>query len=66
MKTYRKIITLKAFINKLLRNPQKIKVVKLSSNITTVKNTYKNKELIEVFGNFNDTVLKPIKNIKVG
>ena len=53
MKLIVKKQTLRLLLNTLLRKTQRIEVTKLSTSVLTVKNVYKNKQIIEVSGNFN-------------
>ncbi len=41
--------TVRGFLNKVLRIPQRTTSTQLSTGVTTVLNTYKNKVLIHVF-----------------
>lgn len=40
--------SIKASINRLLRRTQRVEITKLSTSTVTVKNVYKNKQIIDV------------------
>jgi hypothetical protein len=48
METYIKKPSLKSFANRLLRKAQRAEVTKLQTNTVTIRNVYKNKQIIEV------------------
>lgn len=48
METYIKKQTPRTILNKLLRVTQRVDVTKLSTKTVTVRNVYKNKQIIEV------------------
>jgi len=48
METYIKPNSLKYFANRLLRKTQRTEITKLQTNTVTIRNVYKNKQIIEV------------------
>jgi len=48
METYTKQNSLKLYANRLLRITQRTEITKLSTNTVTIRNVYKNKQIIEV------------------
>ena len=51
METYIKTNSLKLYANRLLRKTQRIEITKLSTNTVTIRNVYKNKQIIDVASN---------------
>jgi hypothetical protein len=50
MELYQKKYTIRKSINKLLRITQRVEITRLPTKTVTVKNVYKNKQIIEVVG----------------
>jgi len=48
METYIKPSSLRSLANRFLRMTQRTEVTKLSTNTVTIRNVYKNKQIIEV------------------
>jgi hypothetical protein len=48
METYTKQNSLKQFANTLLRKTQRTEITKLQTNTVTIRNVYKNKQIIDV------------------
>lgn len=52
--------TLKRFLNKMFRIPQREKGTKLSSGVIVVVSTFKNKQIARTFVDVENRFLKPI------
>jgi hypothetical protein len=50
MELYVKNHSLRKYLNKLVRITQRVEVTQLQTKTVTVKNVYKNKQIIEVVG----------------
>ena len=48
MELYIKKPSLKTVLNRIVRIAQRVEITKLSTNAVTVKNVYKNKQIIDV------------------
>lgn len=51
METYTKQNSLKSMVNALLRRTQRTEITKLHTSTVTVRNVYKNKQIINVASN---------------
>lgn len=48
---YRKAVTFRSWLNKILRKPKRITIEKLSTGIIIETQVFKNKKIIKVYGN---------------
>jgi len=51
MKLLRKAVTLRSFLNKLLRKPKRTTIEKLSTGVIIETQVFNNKKIIKVYGN---------------
>lgn len=52
--------TARGLLNRLVRRPQRIEVTTVTPDITTIRETFKNKQVITVASNIADRCMLPI------
>ena len=58
MQTRTEKTTLRSILNKIFRQPKRIDITTVTKNITTVRECYKNKQIIFVIGNINPIFMR--------
>lgn len=51
MKLLRKAVTLRSFLNRLLRKPKRVTIEKLTTGVIIETQVFNNKKIIKVYGN---------------
>lgn len=51
MKLLRKAVTLRSFLNRLLRKPKRVTIERLSTGVVIETQVFNNKKIIKVYGN---------------
>lgn len=52
--------TFRAILNRMFRIPKKVEAVKLENGIVCASEKFKNKEIVQVYGDFQSIFLKPL------